>query len=415
MRYLFLCLCLALPLTAKIRFLSFHYNESECIELQEKMFQKFIRDDYELILLNDTSVAEALERFGYGHDDLIAVVRGDFFPIRPVYFRELFKEDQILTVESEEGQMAPCLAFDPRKIDLRERGGAVKKYDKKNSADLHFFPSEQLANFGFNPWEAKLIKALPHRYNVEFHLENRFLCLADLSADSQGAKEKLRWVNACIKNKRIDQFDQPTDLKKIFGYYSKLPSKDCDIGEHLPKLAELASECTSVTEIGLGYSLVSTWGILWGLKCNNSLVKSYLGVDISQPQSTSLNLAKEEALKQGISFRFLKEDDLKIELEPVEFLFIDSMHTYCHLMYELEHFSPLVQKYIALHDTSEPWGASDDSAYSGDYSEYPASYSREKKGLWPAVIDFLEGHPEWELQERYLNCHGFTVLKRVHD
>ena len=31
------------------------------------------------------------------------------------------------------------------------------------------------------------------------------------------------------------------------------------------------------------------------------------------------------------------------------------MHTYCHLSYELDTFSPKVRKYIAMHDTSEPW------------------------------------------------------------
>jgi len=93
-------------------------------------------------------------------------------------------------------------------------------------------------------------------------------------------------------------------------------------------------------------------------------------------------------------------------------LFIDSLHTYCHLTYELEKFSPKVSKYIAMHDTS--WDPTiDDPAYYGDYSEYPPEYDRTKRGLWPAVVDFLKRHPEWTLHERRLNNYGFTILKRV--
>jgi hypothetical protein len=66
-----------------------------------------------------------------------------------------------------------------------------------------------------------------------------------------------------------------------------------------------------------------------------------------------------------------------------------------------------------MHDTSEPFGDRDDNEYYGDYSEYPTHIDRSKRGLWPAVEDFLKKHPEWTVHERYYNNHGFTVLKRV--
>ena len=103
--------------------------------------------------------------------------------------------------------------------------------------------------------------------------------------------------------------------------------------------------------------------------------------------------------------------DLDLE-EPVEMLFIDGLHTYCHLTYQLMKFSPKVLKYIAMHDTSIPWGYVDDTDYQGDYSEYPPSFNRTKKGLSPAVDDFLANNPGWELQEKRFNNHGFTVLRR---
>ena len=93
-------------------------------------------------------------------------------------------------------------------------------------------------------------------------------------------------------------------------------------------------------------------------------------------------------------------------------LFIDTWHTYRHLSYELEKFSPKVRKYIAMHDTSEPWGSDDEPAYYGPVRKYPPHIDLNKRGLWTAVEDFLAAHPEWKLKERHLNNHGFTVLER---
>lgn len=157
--------------------------------------------------------------------------------------------------------------------------------------------------------------------------------------------------------------------------------------------------------------MVSSWGILEGLSENLFACRSYIGIDQDVPPLDTLNQAKQLAEENGISFRFWQTNDRNITLEPTEMLFIDSLHTYCHLTYELETFAPKVSKYIALHDTS--WeDLIDDPAYHGDYSEYPPSYDRTKRGLWAAVEDFLERHPEWVLHKRYFNNNGLTILKR---
>lgn len=209
----------------------------------------------------------------------------------------------------------------------------------------------------------------------------------------------------------VDAVEEKT-LNNIYEFYAGLSPQYCDIGEHMIHLKQLAVECPIVTEIGLGH-VISTWGLLQGLSENRSKNRSYTGIDIRYPPADNLLLAKELAEKNGISFGFRLGNDLYLDIEPTDLLFIDSMHTYSHLMYELEKFSPVVSKYIAMHDTSEPWGDLDDAEYVGDYSEYPESIDRNKRGLWNAVVDFLANHPEWALVERYTNCHGFTILKRV--
>lgn len=198
------------------------------------------------------------------------------------------------------------------------------------------------------------------------------------------------------------------ELEKQYQFHRDLPS---DINEHLPTLKELARKCSSAIEIGIR-GIVSSWAVLQGLSESSCPNRSYIGIDIDPPKEEKLSLLKKLSHAHGIKFFFIQGNDMEVDIEPADLLFIDSLHTYCHLTYELEKFSPKIRKYIALHDTSAPWGDCDDDHYFGNYSEYPSHYDRTKKGLWPAVMDFLDRHPEWTLEARYYNNHGFTILKR---
>jgi hypothetical protein len=194
--------------------------------------------------------------------------------------------------------------------------------------------------------------------------------------------------------------------------YERHHREDSDLNEHLPVLRRLASESLCAMEIGIR-SIESTWGVLMGLSENGSSAKSYVGVDLDIPPFNRIDLPQALAKENGIAFRFVQVNDMKLDLiGQVDLLFIDSLHTYCHLRYELDKFSSNVNKYIALHDTSEPWGLRDDTEYLGDYSEYGGKYDCTKRGLWPAVEDFLAANPTWELMHRYENDHGLTVLRR---
>jgi hypothetical protein len=198
------------------------------------------------------------------------------------------------------------------------------------------------------------------------------------------------------------------ELLSIYEEHCKLPS---DINEHLPHLRNLAKNCPRVVEVGLR-TMVSSWGLLQGLSENSAKKRSYIGIDVYIPDAPILDKAKRLARSNGISFRFLHTNDMQVEPIDADLLFLDSMQTYCHVLYELEKFSPRIHKYIAIHDTSEPWGSANDTSYPGNYAEYPAHLNRKKKGVWPAVQDFLKAHPDWTLVKRYINNHGFTILKR---
>jgi len=91
-------------------------------------------------------------------------------------------------------------------------------------------------------------------------------------------------------------------------------------------------------------------------------------------------------------------------------------NVYGHLKREFERWNSFVSKYIILHDTTVDewegetlrigWNASEQSKTSGIPIEEIC------KGLWPAVEEFLTLHPEWEIEKRYTNNNGLTILKR---
>lgn len=140
------------------------------------------------------------------------------------------------------------------------------------------------------------------------------------------------------------------ELRKQYELHCTEPS---DINEHLPRLRELASECSSVVELGIR-GAVSTWGLLQGLAESSQTPRSYIGVDLEYPLLNTLFLANNLADDHQISFQVWAANDFDIEIEPTDMLFIDTWHTYRHLTYELEKFSTRVAKYIAMHDTSAP-------------------------------------------------------------
>lgn len=204
-------------------------------------------------------------------------------------------------------------------------------------------------------------------------------------------------------------FGANTELTVLYDYYRDTPS---DINEHIPVLKTLAKECGSIAEIGTG-SIAATWGLLMGLSESESPSPSFFEIQSRTPPLEKLYLTKYLALDNGIKYRYLETGDIHFELaESVDMLFIDGIHTYCHLTNQLQKLSPKVYKYIVMHDTSPPWGYANDTEYRGNYSEFPPHIDRTKKGLSQAVDDFLAKNPGWIIAERRMNNHGLTVLTR---
>jgi hypothetical protein len=202
-------------------------------------------------------------------------------------------------------------------------------------------------------------------------------------------------------------------MEVITREYSKRSKEPSDIFEHLPTLRTYASKCESVLEMGVR-GCVSSWAMALGLLENGKAQKKLLLNDIDVCDTAALEQA---ARKTPLQIRTIWMNNLKVTLEEdVDLTFIDTWHVYGQLKRELALYAPRTRKYILMHDTTvDEWegetirmamNAEEQSRVSG----FPLAEIR--KGLWPAVEEFLAANQDWELHQRFTNNNGLTVLKR---
>jgi hypothetical protein len=194
--------------------------------------------------------------------------------------------------------------------------------------------------------------------------------------------------------------------------YKELCETPSDINEHLTTLYKYALECKHVTEMGIR-SVVSSYAFASALEGHEGA--RLVQVDL-QTNDNVINFGKECAAK-NLQNVFYKESSLTCPVEQTDLLFIDTWHVYGHLKRELDRWHGHVEKYIIMHDTTVDewlgetvrvgWNSAEQSAQTG----IPENEIR--MGLWPAIGEFLEKHPEWKLHERFTNNNGLTILKRV--
>ena len=196
-------------------------------------------------------------------------------------------------------------------------------------------------------------------------------------------------------------------------YEKEVARKSC-IHEHLPTLRFYAEKVDTVVEMGVR-GVVSTWAFLSGLAIgrNDSGVRSLIGVD---SEACEYGQPMHLGPAVGIDVRFVKGDSAKVTVPPRDLLFIDTWHIYGHLKRELSAHHATTSRYIILHDTTvdaeggEALRSKQDVEAMMSLSGYPRE--EIERGLWPAVLEFLADHPEWEIEKRYVNNNGLTVLAR---
>lgn len=186
--------------------------------------------------------------------------------------------------------------------------------------------------------------------------------------------------------------------------FRELASTPSDINEHIPVLRKYAEECKHVTEMGVRW-VVSTYAFL------AARPERLVSIDIQHPLTWNVSLDDVEFYAKEINcdYKFWLTNNLEIEIEETDLLFIDTWHSYKQLKAELELHAVKVRKYIILHDTIL-YGTQDELQ---SYDAFGWVNEFEKKGLLPALEEFLQNNKEWELHEVLTNNNGLTILKRA--
>lgn len=187
-----------------------------------------------------------------------------------------------------------------------------------------------------------------------------------------------------------------------------------DINEHILTFVKYAKNCQTILECGCK-QVISTWGFFKGLVDSDQQNKKLYGCD--PVYSRNIDHVKRMCKAYDIEYQFLQGDDLDIEIEPIDIIFIDSWHVYGKLKRELKKFAPLCKKYIIMHDTEIDkelgetirvgWNAEKQSEETG----IPVHEIR--LGLRPAIEEFLKDNKDFILEKHFTNNNGLTILKRI--
>ena len=194
--------------------------------------------------------------------------------------------------------------------------------------------------------------------------------------------------------------------------YENAKNISSDINEHLPTLRRLAEKCDAVTEMGVRWACASY--ALFAAKPKK--MRSY---DLHAVAFFGGNQPLFDRCSEAVKdYAFIAGNTLLEEIDETDMLFIDTLHSYRQLSAELKLHSGKVKKWIVFHDTVS-FAHHDEGDVRMDLLNESAksvveSFSSEKKGLVPAVQDFVANSGgTWRVKETWENNNGLTVLERV--
>jgi len=162
--------------------------------------------------------------------------------------------------------------------------------------------------------------------------------------------------------------------------YQELLTTSSDIQTHLQHIKETVQEGDTVVEMGVR-DCVSTWALL------AARPRQLTSIDVVLPKRENLEVVVNAAQEESIDFIFHVADSTHFIMEPVDILFIDTIHTYSQLVKELWRHAENTKKYIILHDANIPEMAA-------------------------CIQDFLY-NPHWKLHKWVETQTGLAILKRV--
>jgi len=159
-----------------------------------------------------------------------------------------------------------------------------------------------------------------------------------------------------------------------------------DINEHVPILRKYAELCEHIVELGVQRG-ASTRAFL------AAKPKTLVSVDFIPITDEVRRL---RLFVSDTDWKYIQSDDLKIQIDETDLLFIDTYHAYEQLIQELKLHGNRARKFIILHDTTT-WG---ERGHGG------------VKGLNYAIKEFMGLNPHWKIKEEFVNNNGLLILER---
>lgn len=180
----------------------------------------------------------ALDKFGYDHNDIVGILDGDCFPVRPISLRSLIADNDIVgikkyVVEDKLDYLwVVFILFNPETIPHKEDlnfhvdlinnkvhdtgshtyhflkdhpDAKYFKFQGESSSGFYDWNDKQLKNYGFYSNEIAFIRDLdslknfPWPITVEFHVNNHFIHLGNSSFGLPGQREKINCVNRFLE------------------------------------------------------------------------------------------------------------------------------------------------------------------------------------------------------------------------
>ena len=148
------------------------------------------------------------------------------------------------------------------------------------------------------------------------------------------------------------------------------------------EIIKCVKECSSYTELGVNQGATLAAAML----TNPKTIRAY---DISlAPYNKAKHLFDEYANDNSINYSAMESDTLKCTLDPVDVLYIDTLHRHDHLIKELALHASKVNKYIIFHDTAA------------------------QPGLKKAVKEYVTSHKEWRIVTDCTDNVGFMTIAK---
>ena len=168
---------------------------------------------------------------------------------------------------------------------------------------------------------------------------------------------------------------------------------------NIPTILKYSNNLNHITEFGtyLGCSLLC----FLNNEVPPQIIECY-DLNFTNKANKIKNLSKKTKIK------FTECDIINLKkINTTNLLFIDDWHNYNQLSIELKIFSKFVTDYILIHDTISYGYKNEQNIWNNE--EFNIT---KKKGLMPAIFDFLNQNKEWFIEHEDKKYCGLIVLKR---